>query len=104
MPTNVKATKYIAFTKDHNLYVNVVGDIRQISIDGTINLVYGGKNVHQNEFGIGKGTFWSPKGNLLAFYRWISRMYLVILLLIGNHILQKMKTSNIQWQDQKVIM
>ncbi|MBK7816782.1 MAG: DPP IV N-terminal domain-containing protein [Sphingobacteriaceae bacterium] len=64
-----KATKYIAFTKDHNLYVNVVGDIRQISIDGTINLVYGGKNVHQNEFGIGKGTFWSPKGNLLAFYR-----------------------------------
>ncbi|MBP9068930.1 MAG: DPP IV N-terminal domain-containing protein, partial [Bacteroidia bacterium] len=64
-----KATKYIAFTKDHNLYVNVAGDIRQISIDGTTNLTYGGKNVHQNEFGIGKGTFWSPKGNLLAFYR-----------------------------------
>lgn len=64
-----KTTKYVAFTKDYNLYINVNGDIRQISIDGTINLTYGGKNVHQNEFGISKATFWSPKGNMLAFYR-----------------------------------
>jgi len=64
-----KGTKYIAYTKDYNLFVNVNGDQRQISIDGSINLVYGGKNVHQNEFGISKGTFWSPKGNMLAFYR-----------------------------------
>lgn len=64
-----KTTKYVAFTKDYNLYVNVSGDIRQISIDGSTNLTYGGKNVHQNEFGISKATFWSPKGNLLAFYR-----------------------------------
>lgn len=28
-----------------------------------------GQSVHRNEFGIEKGTFWSPKGNLLAFYR-----------------------------------
>ncbi len=28
-----------------------------------------GQSVHRNEFGINKGTFWSPKGNLLAFYR-----------------------------------
>ena len=27
-----------------------------------------GQSVHRNEFGIGKGTFWSPQGNLLAFY------------------------------------
>jgi dipeptidyl-peptidase-4 len=64
-----KATKRIAYTKDYNLYVAVEGDQRQISIDGNINIVYGGKNVHQNEFGISKGTLWSPKGNMLAFYR-----------------------------------
>lgn len=32
------------------------------------DLVYG-QAVHRNEFGIEKGTFWSPKGNRLAFYR-----------------------------------
>lgn len=32
------------------------------------NIVYG-QSVHRNEFGIMKGTFWSPKGNYLAFYR-----------------------------------
>ena len=32
------------------------------------NIVYG-QSVHRNEFGIMKGTFWSPEGNLLAFYR-----------------------------------
>ena len=28
-----------------------------------------GQSVHRNEFGISKGTFWSPSGDLLAFYR-----------------------------------
>ena len=32
------------------------------------DIVYG-QSVHRNEFGIEKGTFWSPKGNYLAFYR-----------------------------------
>lgn len=32
------------------------------------SIVYG-QSVHRNEFGIMKGTFWSPKGNYLAFYR-----------------------------------
>ena len=32
------------------------------------NIVYG-QSVHRNEFGIMKGTFWSPKGTYLAFYR-----------------------------------
>lgn len=31
-------------------------------------IVYG-ESVHRNEFGITKGTFWSPMGNMLAFYR-----------------------------------
>ena len=32
------------------------------------------KSVHQQEFGINKGTFWSPKGNLLAYYKMDERM------------------------------
>lgn len=63
-----KASGHVAFTRENNLFVQVNGQERQISIDGDFNLVYG-KTVHQSEFGIHKGTFWSPKGNLLAFYR-----------------------------------
>jgi len=41
----------------------------QITKDGSHDLVYGGNYVHRAEFGIHKGTFWSPRGNLIAFYR-----------------------------------
>lgn len=37
--------------------------------DETAECVVCGKSVHQNEFGIHKGTFWSPNGSALAFYR-----------------------------------
>ena len=57
------------YCKDYNLYVSKNGKDSQVTNDGSINIVYTGKNVHQNEFGITKGTFWSPKGNFLAFYR-----------------------------------
>lgn len=57
-----------AFTKDNNLFVNVKGKEVQITNDGSYNIVYG-KSVHRDEFGIHKGTYWSPKGNYLAFYR-----------------------------------
>lgn len=36
--------------------------------DGSPTLVYG-QSVHQQEFGINKGLFWSPDGTKLAFYR-----------------------------------
>ncbi|MDR0412721.1 MAG: S9 family peptidase [Dysgonamonadaceae bacterium] len=36
--------------------------------DSTRDIVYG-KAAHRNEFGIEKGTFWSPGGRFLAFYR-----------------------------------
>ena len=57
------------YCKDFNLFVSKYGKDTQVTTDGSINIVYTGKNVHQNEFGITKGTFWSPKGNYLAFYR-----------------------------------
>ena len=52
----------VAFTKKNNLYVN---DKR---ITENPEGVVSGQSVHRNEFGISKGTFWSPKGNKLAFY------------------------------------
>lgn len=62
-------TKQTAYTKDHNLYVQGAdGQVSQVSNDGSLDVVYG-ESVHRNEFGIEKGTFWSPKGKRLAFYR-----------------------------------
>jgi len=58
----------IAFTRENNLFVQIDGKERQVTMDGNFDLVYG-KTVHQSEFGIHKGTYWSPKGNFLAFYR-----------------------------------
>lgn len=58
-----------AFVKDWNLYVKTAdGKTHQVSTDGSRELQYG-LSVHRDEFGIRKGTFWSPKGHLLAFYR-----------------------------------
>lgn len=58
-----------AYVKDWNLHVVTAdGTDRQISTDGTREVQYG-LSVHRDEFGIHEGLFWSPKGNLLAFYR-----------------------------------
>ncbi len=58
-----------AFVKDWNLYVKTAdGKTHQVSTDGSRELQYG-LSVHRDEFGIRKGTFWSSKGHLLAFYR-----------------------------------
>lgn len=63
------ASKSVAFVKDWNLYVTTAdGNTHQVSTDGSRELVYG-QSVHRDEFGISKGTFWSPDGSLLAFYR-----------------------------------
>ncbi len=58
-----------AYVDNHQLYVaDGEGKKHQLSTDGSRETVYG-QSVHRNEFGIRKGTFWSPKGNRLAFYR-----------------------------------
>ena len=69
-----------AYLKDNNLCVRTF-DITnnantrekkshdfQLSTDGSRSIVYG-QSVHRDEFGISKGTFWSPNGEKLAFYR-----------------------------------
>lgn len=59
-----------AFTKDFNLYVAyaAIDKTVQATKDGSYELVYG-EAAHRFEFGIGKGIFWSPAGDKVAFYR-----------------------------------
>lgn len=61
-------TQSAAFVSENNLYVSKNNLVKQVTQNGSTDLVYG-KSVHRDEFGISKGTFWSPQGNLLAFYR-----------------------------------
>ena len=66
-------SRHLAYTVKGNLFVQTAdGQTLQVSSDGSMdgseNVVYG-QSVHRNEFGIEKGTFWSPDGQQLAFYR-----------------------------------
>ena len=62
-------SKMLAYTKGNNLYVqNSEGKEFIITNEKEAGIV-SGQAVHRNEFGINKGIFWSPSGNLLAFYR-----------------------------------
>ena len=61
-------SKTFAYTKDNNLYVSQLGNEIAITSDSDKGIV-NGQAVHRNEFGIKKGTFWSPSGKQLAFYR-----------------------------------
>lgn len=62
------ATGQVAYTVKNNLFVGE----RPIT-DEPAGVVCG-QSVHRSEFGISKGTYWSPKGHLLAFYRMDERM------------------------------
>src|SRR5574344_924255 len=64
-----------AYTKDNNLYIyNRDNGVKVKAIEDSNSGIVYGQTVHRDEFGITKGTFWSPKGNLLAFYRMDERM------------------------------
>ena len=63
-----------AFTDGNNLGIlSPDGSVRMLTADTDQNIV-NGQAVHRNEFGIRTGTFWSPDGNKLAFYRMDQRM------------------------------
>ena len=64
-----KASRAVAYVKDNQLYVRDADNKEhQLTTDGSRSVVYGSA-VHRNEFGITTGTFWSPDGQKLAFYR-----------------------------------
>jgi dipeptidyl-peptidase-4 len=60
--------KRIAYTVKNNLFIADAGTQVQVTTDENPGIV-NGQTVHRNEFGIFKGTFWSPSGNYLAYYR-----------------------------------
>lgn len=60
--------KLIAYTLGNNLFIARNGEQLQVTNDQDTGIV-NGQTVHRNEFGIDKGTFWSPEGNYLAYYR-----------------------------------
>ena len=59
----------VAFTRGQNLFIaEPEGKVTQITFDSLPGFV-NGQTVSRNEFGITKGTFWSPDGKQLAWYR-----------------------------------
>ena len=61
--------KYLAYTIDNNLYLANL-DTAQIPVAVFDNKnIVSGQAIARSEFGITKGTFWSPKADKLAFYQ-----------------------------------
>lgn len=62
--------KKLAYVFEKNLYLydSNSKSTHQITKDGS-DKIHNGLSVHREEFGIHKGVFFSPKGNLVAFYR-----------------------------------
>ncbi len=63
-------SRLLAYTKKNNLYLQAADGKEYAVTNETDEGIVCGQSVHRNEFGInGGGIFWSPQGNLLAFYR-----------------------------------
>ena len=63
-----KENSSLAFTSGNNLFITDNSGILKVTSDAVAHIL-NGTSVHRNEFGITKGTFWSPRGSQLAFYR-----------------------------------
>lgn len=67
---DVSKNQNVAYVTKGTLWVSAKGDKkpREVAKGDGHNIVCG-MSVHREEFGISKGTFWSPNGEKLAFYR-----------------------------------
>ncbi len=65
---NSKA-KAVAYTLDNNLYLATASNSKIAVTNIEDKNIVSGQAIHRSEFGITKGTFWSPEGNFLAFYQ-----------------------------------
>ena len=71
-----KTNKILAYTFENNLYIaqalrkgkSFEAQTLPVTTNTDKNIV-SGQAIHRYEFGIHTGTFWSPKGNFLAFYQ-----------------------------------
>lgn len=64
-----QGTQNIAFTKGNNIYINTGQGLKLIVTDFADKNIVAGQSIARNEFGITKGMFWSPNGQILAFYQ-----------------------------------
>lgn len=72
--TYCPANGQIAFTQGSNIQLLSPQNTTEAVTSETVEGIVCGQAVHQREFGINKGLFWSPKGSALAFYRMDERM------------------------------
>ena len=75
VPENAENEEYnpvsrtVAYTLDNNLYL-ATAEAEKIAVTAIEDEnIVSGRAINRNEFGINKGTFFSPKGNFLAFYQ-----------------------------------
>ncbi len=61
--------KSVAYTLDNNLYIGTTKNPKIQITDFKDKNIVNGQAIARSEFGITKGTFWSPTGNKLAFYQ-----------------------------------
>ncbi len=61
--------KLIAYTVANNLYIAGQGKGPMTVTSETNPAIVSGQSIARNEFGIHKGTFWSPNSKYLAFYQ-----------------------------------
>ena len=62
-------SKHLAYTKGHNLYIATPSSTQVTVTRNDSEEIVSGQAIARYEFGIGKGTFWSPAGAQLAFYQ-----------------------------------
>ena len=59
----------VAYTKAQNLFISSAGRENEAVTQEPNPQIVNGQAAHRSEFGITKGTFWSPSGQRLAYYR-----------------------------------
>ena len=59
----------VAYTIDNNLYIATLTNPKITVTDFKDKNIVNGQAIARSEFGITKGTFWSPSGEKLAFYQ-----------------------------------
>ncbi len=59
----------VAYTIENNLYVATSNNPKIAVTNSEDKNIVSGQAIARSEMGITKGTFWSPKGNYLAFYQ-----------------------------------
>ncbi len=61
-------TLHVAYSIQNNLFVAINGNTIQVTDERNSDIVYG-QIPSRNEFGLDAGSYWSPDGKLLAFYK-----------------------------------